>query len=202
MRDRVLGIVLVAALGGPFGGQPDEPVTERVAGLIKQLGDEEFARREEASKALDAIGEPALAALRKVAASSDDAEVRRRAASLVGAITGRIRAAAARKELAAWQGEWAGDQGQKMTIKEARWISSTPTFGPVSGTLQGIEVREKMTLVDLVVEAGPTKGRTCKAILRLDGDTLHYCGTYDAIRPTEFKPGGNNVYIDWRRVKK
>jgi len=108
----------------------------------------------------------------------------------------------AKRELAKWQGEWAGDEGQKMTINGDQWSSSTPTFGPVSGTLKVIEVREKMTLVDLVVEAGPTSGQRCKVILRLDGDTLHYCGTYEATRPTEFKAEENNVHLAWKRVKK
>jgi len=52
-----------------------------------------------------------------------------------------------------------------------------------------------------VVEAGPTKGHTAKVIFRIDGDTLHYCGTYDAASPTDFKTVGNNVYIAWKRGK-
>jgi uncharacterized protein (TIGR03067 family) len=110
--------------------------------------------------------------------------------------------AAAKQELAKWQGAWAGDQGEKMTIKGDQWVSSTPTFGPVAGTLKNIDVQEKMTLVDLVAEEGPTKGQTCKAIFRIEGDTLHYCGTYDATRPSEFKAEGNNVYIAWKRARK
>ncbi|HEY7312221.1 MAG TPA: hypothetical protein VH643_22850 [Gemmataceae bacterium] len=47
--------------------------------LIRRLGSDRFAQREAASKALDAIGEPALEALRKTREASDDAEVRRRA---------------------------------------------------------------------------------------------------------------------------
>jgi WD40 repeat protein len=53
--------------------------------LIKQLGSEDFNAREAASKALRAIGEPALPALRK-AGESNDAEVRRRARDLADAI--------------------------------------------------------------------------------------------------------------------
>jgi WD40 repeat protein len=47
--------------------------------LIKQLGSDDFNEREAASKALEAIGEPALSALRKTAAGAGDAEVRERA---------------------------------------------------------------------------------------------------------------------------
>lgn len=189
-----VGLALAVA-GGPSRGGPE---TEgKVAALIKQLGDDEFAVREAASQELETLGEPALPALRK-AKASDDAEVRRRAEQLIRAISGKL----ARKELAKWQGEWVGSEGQKMAIKGDQWVSSTPTFGPVSGTLAGIEVLEKKTLVDLVVENGPTKGQTCQAIFRLDGDTLYYCGSYGPTRPAEFKNEGVNVYLPWKRVKK
>jgi hypothetical protein len=200
----LLGVALglaVAAGGGVTPAEPDRDATaERVNRLIQQLGHPEFAKREAASKELDAIGEPAFDALRKAATSDRDAEIRRRADVIVQAIAGRIREALAKKELATWQGEWAADGGQKFTVKGDQWASSTPTFGPVSGTLKGIEVRGTMTLVDLVVEAGPTTGHICRTILRRDGDTLHYCGTYDAAHATEFKSQGNNVYIAWKRA--
>jgi uncharacterized protein (TIGR03067 family) len=195
-----LGLTLATGVGIPRADPGKEAEAERVAGLIRQLGHAEFAKREAASKELEAIGAPALDALRK-AAAGDHPEVRRRAERILQAVTGRLRAAAARKELARWQGDWSGAEGQKLAIKGDQWVSSTPTFGPVSGTLKGIEVREQMTLVDLVVEAGPTKGQTCKVILRLDGDTLHYCGTYAATRPTEFKTAGNSLYLAWKRGK-
>src|SRR2546423_1670887 len=105
MRSYVVGMVLLAALGGLSGDPPGEPAADRVARLVKQLGHREFAKREAASKELDAIGEPALPALRK-AASGGDPEVRRRAERILQTVTGRSRAAAARKELARWQGEW------------------------------------------------------------------------------------------------
>jgi uncharacterized protein (TIGR03067 family) len=112
---------------------------------------------------------------------------------LVGAI---------KKELAKWEGSWEADGDAKMTIKGDRWTSSAPGFGPISGKLRVIEIGEKLTLVDLVVEDGETKGRTCRMILRLEGDTLHYCGTYAEARPTEFKTADENVYYAWKRTTK
>jgi uncharacterized protein (TIGR03067 family) len=201
MRSYVVGIVLLAALGGLLGDPQDDPVAERVARLIKQLGHHNFAKREEAGKELDAIGEPALDALRK-AASAEDAEVRRRAERIVQGITGRLRAAAARKELAKWEGSWEGDPAVKMTIKGDRFTSSAPGVGARNGTITFVEVGEKMTQVDMLVEEGDTKGQTFKAIFRLDGDTLHSCGTYDGPRPVEFKSGGANYHIPWKRAKR
>jgi len=53
-----------------------------ISGLIKQLGDDSFERREEAGKRLAAIGEPALKLLQKAALEGKDAEIRERADSL------------------------------------------------------------------------------------------------------------------------
>jgi WD40 repeat protein len=88
----VQGLLIVAALGAlaPLAGGaregPGEKEADRIAGLIRQLGDDQFARREAASRALEAVGEPALEALRKAAASSADPEVRQRASRVFRAI--------------------------------------------------------------------------------------------------------------------
>jgi hypothetical protein len=79
-------IVLLAFAGGDLGARPPE---DRIAALIKQLGDDDFERREAASKALDRIGEEALPELRR-AAKGTDAEVRRRAEDLIQAIGERV----------------------------------------------------------------------------------------------------------------
>jgi C-terminal peptidase prc len=75
-------------LAAPANEPADAADAERIALLIKQLGADKFEKREEATKALDAIGIPALDALR-AAEKSTDAEVRRRAGDVVAAIEGR-----------------------------------------------------------------------------------------------------------------
>jgi WD40 repeat protein len=78
------------ALLGALRGDPDRvKEADRIAGLIEQLGDDSFEQREAASKRLEAIGKPALAALRK-AASSPNLEVRRRAQRAFQAIAIRL----------------------------------------------------------------------------------------------------------------
>jgi WD40 repeat protein len=57
--------------------------TEEINRLVQQLGDDAFAKRVQAKKQLEAIGEPALGILRKAAESSDDAEIRRSAQAIV-----------------------------------------------------------------------------------------------------------------------
>src|SRR5437660_3856124 len=59
-----------------------EPDAATIAKLVKQLGSSDFQKREAATKALTAIGFPALQALR-IAAKDGDAEVARRATRLV-----------------------------------------------------------------------------------------------------------------------
>jgi hypothetical protein len=54
-----------------------------------------------------------------------------------------------------------------------------------------------MVLADLHVP----DNRVVKAIFRLDGDVLHYCGTYDLPRPTEFVQRGDPYYVAWQREK-
>jgi formylglycine-generating enzyme required for sulfatase activity len=78
--------VLALALTGLWaGGRWQEPA-DRLAGLIGQLGDDAFARREAAGRDLVAVGEEALAALREAAESNEQLEVRRRAERIIRAI--------------------------------------------------------------------------------------------------------------------
>jgi hypothetical protein len=94
----LVGVVLTLTVAGESAvlrtqtGKKATPQTqsERIAALIRQLGDEKFATRQAASNELEAIGEPALDALRKAAASGGNAEIRRRAEQLVRVIQPRL----------------------------------------------------------------------------------------------------------------
>lgn len=77
-----LGLGLVAAL--PTGAA-EKADADKITKLIEKLGSGDFAEREKAYQDLDALGAPALEALRK-ATKSEDAEVRRRADELVAKI--------------------------------------------------------------------------------------------------------------------
>jgi hypothetical protein len=59
-----------------------EPDAAAIARLVKRLGDPKFTEREKATRALEAIGFPAIDALRK-AAKDKDGEVAHRARRLV-----------------------------------------------------------------------------------------------------------------------
>jgi WD40 repeat protein len=76
----VLPFVPVAAVA------PDDA---EIARLVEQLGSDKFKEREAASTRLAEIGEPALDALDK-AATSDDPEVRRRAADIVAVLENKL----------------------------------------------------------------------------------------------------------------
>jgi hypothetical protein len=84
-RSGLLSVTLAISLG--LAAVPaDAPDIDR---LIVQLGSTKFSEREAAARALDAIGAPALDAL-KEAAKSDDAEMRHRAEELLGKIERRL----------------------------------------------------------------------------------------------------------------
>jgi WD40 repeat protein len=84
-----MAIIIVAIAIVPTAVSCAGPDGDEIARLVKQLGDDDFARREDASKRLIEIGQPALDALHKATACSD-AEVRRRAEEAVAAIEGRL----------------------------------------------------------------------------------------------------------------
>jgi HEAT repeat protein len=79
----VIGMVLIVGVGA-IPKTPEAPADE-VAKLIQQLGDNDYNRREEASKRLAAMGRPAMAALR-ASLQSEDAEVRLRSRQIIDRI--------------------------------------------------------------------------------------------------------------------
>ncbi len=97
MRTRCLILALAVGLLPGLTALPlaagDKPDAGQVARWIDRLGSARYVERERASKALEAVGVPALAALRK-AARSADLEVRRRAEVLVDRIEKQAEAAA------------------------------------------------------------------------------------------------------------
>jgi hypothetical protein len=74
-----LGVGLGAVLNGTAGA---DETSDRVARLVKELGSSKFTVRDRAKRQLEAIGRPALDALRQAARSSD-LETSRRAGELV-----------------------------------------------------------------------------------------------------------------------
>ncbi|HKB04355.1 MAG TPA: hypothetical protein VKD90_19175 [Gemmataceae bacterium] len=201
----ILGIATPVGAAGVLGGQDKEVATDMVTGLIRQLGHRCFAKREAASRELATIGEPARAALTNATADPDP-EVGRRARQVLDGLDARALAAAARKELARWEGEWTGNGGQKFVVKGDRWAwgqAGSWTLDEQKGDLVLIvAVGEKLIHADMLVGDPANGGRVCRAIFRLHGDTLHYCGTYDPFRPTEFRTTINTFYVAWTRVKK
>jgi hypothetical protein len=87
MRGSIVIFILALGLATlPAPAADDAALLDR---LIAQLGSPKYAEREQAGQELDAIGPPALDALRR-ACRSDDAEVRRRAGALVRRIEKRV----------------------------------------------------------------------------------------------------------------
>jgi hypothetical protein len=109
---------------------------------------------------------------------------------------------AGKRELARWQGEWEHPDQGRLIIKGDRW-SWHPKEGPeVVSTIKVVEVTDKMTHVLLLNTGLDAKVRTIQVILRVDGDTLHNCGTIGPVRPTEFAQKSGYLYVQWKRVTK
>jgi hypothetical protein len=194
MRSFFVGVVLLTAVVGLLGGPPEEPTADRVARLVKQLGHDEFSKREEASEELDAIGEPALDALRKAAASDPDPEIGSRAERILNAIVKRE----GKRLLAPLAGSWNGPDGLWMKLDGENWSFRSPNYK--SAGVMWVSGADRATLrVEYAIHEGPNKGRICKGLLRLDGDKLHYCATFDDRYPTEFKTVGNDYSCVFQR---
>src|SRR5262245_16579076 len=74
-----------AALAAIWGGAAEKDVeTKNVERLIQQLSDDDFTKRDAASKELETLGDKAIPHLRK-AAQGDDAEARWRAQLILAA---------------------------------------------------------------------------------------------------------------------
>lgn len=200
----LVGLLLVAQAGA-LRGEPDKKKAEaeRIARLIEQLGDDDFDKREAATRELTAFGEPALAAL-KAALSSEDLEIRRRARRISETITARLAEAAAKVELAKLQGVWTVAsyevEGKQLRGEDKRctisitgdkwvgkWAKDQGGEQVEAGVLKFVNLGKSPLAVDLVHTDGPYKGATTYAIVRVVGDKLEYCYRDRADnRPTEF----------------
>ena len=115
----------------PFFPVVAAPDDAEIARLIKQLGDDDFDKREAASKELKAIGEPARAALQEAAASSKDAEIRQRASRLMPALDAKL-------QVLCYEGHSGPVRGVAFS-PDGRCLLSSSHDG--NGTLQLIEWR-------------------------------------------------------------
>jgi uncharacterized protein (TIGR03067 family) len=204
----VVGILLTAQAGTLRCDPGKEMETERIARLVKQLGDDAFAKREDASRELDGIGEPALPALRKAAASGDDPEIRWRAGKLVSGIAGRVLAPLAKKELDALQGTWIttstelggvkGVDNVRTIFTADRWVSKQGEAVVQSGTLKVVAVSDKVVHIDFIVTGGIKNGDTWLAIYERNGDVLKWCGGWageDRARPATLTTKAGDGYF-------
>ncbi len=139
MRTRLLvfaavGLVIAVGNGMLRSDSGEKAARDNIGALIKQLGDDKFAKREQAGRELEAIGEPALTALRKAAGSSDSLEIRRRAEQIGRAIGARLAKTHTKNLQGTWQlvsmhvgdAEVAPDEIKKrrLVIDGDQWIRS------------------------------------------------------------------------------
>jgi uncharacterized protein (TIGR03067 family) len=211
----IAGLSLAARLEAQ---QAVSPV--QIEKLVAQLGDDSFARREAASEELGSIGELALPALHKAAASSDDLEIRARADIIAAEITVRLLAARVKQEIEGLQGDWystsvnhdgALQQGENRADRHIfsgnQWAYKNGDGLHEAGKFNIVEVGERFVKMNFVVTSGTRAGDTWAGIYERRGDELKWCGGYlgDGVaRPIAFatKPGDGYFLRTLRRDKK
>jgi uncharacterized protein (TIGR03067 family) len=207
----VIAILLAAQGGTPRAAPGTEAEAEAIARLIKQLGDDAFARREAATGRLKEIGEPALEALRQAAASDSDPEIRARAERIVQAIA----AVVTNRELKNLQGTWilvsraeggqvirANGDGTTMTYTGNQWAWKNGGTVAQAGTWNVVATGKTATSYNRHVTEGFNLGAGAMGIFRLEGDTFQYCE--GPSRPKDFatKRGDGCYCCTWKRAKK
>lgn len=210
----VIGCALTAGVGPAGVDDGKDKTAQRIATLIRQLGHDQFAKREAATKELDAIGEPALDALRKAAAADDDPEIQRRAEQLIRAITGRIRGAAARRELDKLQGTWytvsvlsknavsGEDKTDTITYNGNQYVQKRNGRVWAAGTVEVVDPTASPKQIDYLVTEGQYKGFRFRSIFTCDGDEHRICSDDgNNQRPTEFSGKAGFLRITKREKK-
>ena len=125
--------------------------------------------------------------------------------------------AAAQKDKAQLQGEWAmvsGERdGQAFTADFMKGFKRSAKGAETTVTVQGqIFLKATFTLdpgkspktIDYSVTGGTHAGKTQLGIYQLDGDTVKFCFTPpDAARPTSFstQPNDGRTLSTWKRAK-
>ena len=208
----VFGTMLASHTGLLRGDSDRETEADRITRLIQQLGDDAFGKREAAGEELTAIGEPALAPLRKAAATNDDFEIRQRAAMIVRTI-------AAKQEIAGLQGTWHSTSTETDGVRQSgenkadrhffsgdQWTCKNGETVVQTATIKIVEVTDKLVKIDFLIHDGTWKGDTWVGLYQRSGDELTWCGGYGEpkARPTALatKPGDGYFLRTLRREKK
>src|SRR5262249_2994629 len=209
-----MGLLLVTS-GSFLQGDPrPNAKQDRIAGLVSQLGDAKYVKREAAMKRLKAIGDPALAALRKALAANDDPEIRRRALQVIRTLAGRK----IKKELKRFQGTWilvSHEQGGQITrfqdnsltitITRNKWVTRSNGGVQQAGWFEIVDIFGNPRSTNVTVLRGFSVGATSYGVFHLKGDTLKYCFTDSGPggRPVDFttRRGDNRCCLVWKKTK-
>jgi uncharacterized protein (TIGR03067 family) len=154
--------------------------------LIQQLGSPDFAQREAATQRLKVLGEPALDALRK-AASSDDAEVRRRAKGLIEDIENL--------DYERLQGTWdcTTEDGPRLVVRGGRAMFQRAATTTLAFRLA---TRENPRAIDFLQQGQIV----LVGIYAVKGDELDLCLPIrqDRKRPSAFAETADKEFITFR----
>jgi uncharacterized protein (TIGR03067 family) len=191
-------------VGDSASGLPPPSAVE-IDRLVKQLGADEFAQREAASKALEALGERALPALREAAKESEDAEVKQRLDAVVAAVLARQEKKFHGKWLVVGR-ERAGTQILSKRVRTEWEFLDQGGFryvgyidGNLSGTRGGTYRVTDTAAVDLQFPGNDVMPH----LYRLEGDALLLCSHDGGKRPKDFdtRKDTGRVVLTLKRMK-
>jgi hypothetical protein len=100
------------------------------------------------------------------------------------------------------------EKSARHIIAANRWENKNGDTVVQAGTLNVVEIGDKLVKVDFIVTEGVRKGDTWLAIYERNGDVLKWCGGYIGqrlARPTTFttKPGDGGYFLrSLKREKK
>jgi uncharacterized protein (TIGR03067 family) len=205
-----VGVGLILAAGGMLRGADDATTSpDRIARLVLQLGHDDYDRREAANAELEAIGEPALPALREALESSDDAEIQHRAGEIIPTILDRAANDDQKKLQGAWTLVSREESGKKaveedkpftLTIAGNLWVRKQNNAVVQQGTCMFVDPTGQPRRVDLILIGGGVAHGVCQ----IEGDTLKVCAHNSPDgRPTDFttKEGDGRTSEVWKRAK-
>jgi uncharacterized protein (TIGR03067 family) len=189
---------------------------QRIAALVRELGNDDFQMRQAAGRELANIGPPALVALEKAAECEADLEVRWRAQQLAQTVRERVDAAVTQKELEELQGFWTlvrsevegkqisgEDKSYVFAFRGDKWSIHAGGRLAQGGIVTRIEVNERLNAIDLAITEEANVGVTAISVYAIEGDTLKYINSGEP-RATEFgtKPGDGRYYSIFRRDRR
>jgi WD40 repeat protein len=182
----LLGVFVVCGRAAPADRPDDEKVRAEVRKLIGQLDDDSPDKRDEATKRLEEIGEPALPLLRDAAENGAGVETRVRARSLIKAIERGVFG-----EVARWDGHQAD-----VNLPWVTRVALTPDGSQVlTAGADGIRVWDVKTGKTVRTLGTPQEAAYWCLAVSADGKRVAFGGNDQIVHIWDLKEGKERIQL-------